>query len=330
MAIEVKKPQSANDLYSQWQNEANAYDQSDGGDETTYADNNGNLVNTDYDPVITFHNWQSTAETYSALVVKMKWKTNDSDGDDQWGAAVSVDGGSTYPYTLVALGTNRNESIQTAQVSIPAGTTLSQIYVKILQDQEKNSDGDTLMIYDIWTEGTYAPTEWLAGQSDGVAGVAGVTKITKKLAGTTDGVAAIAGIAKIAKKLVGGSDGVASVIGALTVVGGEVVEWLAGVVTGVCGVSGTAKITKKLVGATDGTATVSGIAKITKKLVGAVAGAANVAGVAKITKKLSPGVVFMTFHFPDVLANVLTNDALDPTAKIPEYKVCAVRIKKAS
>ena len=27
--------------------------------------------------------------------------------------------------------------------------------------------------------------------------------------------------------------------------------------------------------------------------------------------------------------NVLTNDALDPVAKIPEFKVCAVRIEKA-
>ncbi len=56
----------------------------------------------------------------------------------------------------------------------------------------------------------------------------------------------------------------------------------------------------------------------------------KVTGKAQVSRKASPGVIFMTFHFPDVLANVLTNDALDPTAKIPEYKVCAVRIRKAS
>ena len=55
----------------------------------------------------------------------------------------------------------------------------------------------------------------------------------------------------------------------------------------------------------------------------------TVTGKAKVTRKASPGVIFMTFHFPDVLANELTNDALDPIAKIPEYKVCAVRIRKA-
>jgi formate dehydrogenase major subunit len=35
--------------------------------------------------------------------------------------------------------------------------------------------------------------------------------------------------------------------------------------------------------------------------------------------------VFMTFHFAESATNLLTSDAVDPTAKIPEYKVCAVR-----
>mgnify|MGYP005665903183 CR=1 FL=1 len=42
-----------------------------------------------------------------------------------------------------------------------------------------------------------------------------------------------------------------------------------------------------------------------------------------------PGTVFMPFHFAEAAANVLTNAALDPIAKIPEYKVCAVRVEKA-
>ena len=40
------------------------------------------------------------------------------------------------------------------------------------------------------------------------------------------------------------------------------------------------------------------------------------------------GVVFMTFHFKESAVNLLTHDALDPIAKIPGYKVCAVRISK--
>ena len=50
---------------------------------------------------------------------------------------------------------------------------------------------------------------------------------------------------------------------------------------------------------------------------------------AQITEKSGKGVVFMSFHFHEAAANLLTNAALDPVAKIPEYKVCAVKIKKA-
>jgi len=49
---------------------------------------------------------------------------------------------------------------------------------------------------------------------------------------------------------------------------------------------------------------------------------------AKVTEVSPVGVVFMTFHFAESPTNVLTNPALDPVAKIPEYKVCAVRVEK--
>jgi len=39
-------------------------------------------------------------------------------------------------------------------------------------------------------------------------------------------------------------------------------------------------------------------------------------------------VVFIPFHYAEAAANVLTNPALDPKAKIPEFKVCAVRVEK--
>ncbi len=50
---------------------------------------------------------------------------------------------------------------------------------------------------------------------------------------------------------------------------------------------------------------------------------------AVVTPRGRPGMVFMPFHFRESPANALTNDALDPVAKIPEYKVCAVRIRRA-
>lgn len=51
---------------------------------------------------------------------------------------------------------------------------------------------------------------------------------------------------------------------------------------------------------------------------------------ADVTERIQPGVVFMTFHFPDSAANFLTNPALDPVAKIPEFKACAVRVSKTA
>lgn len=49
----------------------------------------------------------------------------------------------------------------------------------------------------------------------------------------------------------------------------------------------------------------------------------------RTTDRVGKGVVFMPFHFAEAAANALTNTALDPVAKIPEYKVCAVKVEKA-
>jgi formate dehydrogenase alpha subunit len=51
---------------------------------------------------------------------------------------------------------------------------------------------------------------------------------------------------------------------------------------------------------------------------------------ALVTKRPGKGIVFIPFHFKEAAANVLTSStALDPTAKIPAFKVSAVRIEKA-
>ncbi len=36
----------------------------------------------------------------------------------------------------------------------------------------------------------------------------------------------------------------------------------------------------------------------------------------------------MTFHYAETRTNILTHAALDPVAKIPEFKVCAVKIER--
>jgi len=48
-----------------------------------------------------------------------------------------------------------------------------------------------------------------------------------------------------------------------------------------------------------------------------------------VTERVPPGMIFANFHFPAAAANELTLAALDPVAKIPEYKVCAVRVEAA-
>jgi formate dehydrogenase alpha subunit len=48
-----------------------------------------------------------------------------------------------------------------------------------------------------------------------------------------------------------------------------------------------------------------------------------------VTDRVPPGMVYGNFHFPEASINNLTIAALDPIAKIPEYKVCAVKIEAA-
>ena len=51
---------------------------------------------------------------------------------------------------------------------------------------------------------------------------------------------------------------------------------------------------------------------------------------AVVSKRPAQGVVFIPFHFKEAAANVLTSSkSLDPIAKIPSFKVSAVRIEKA-
>jgi formate dehydrogenase major subunit/formate dehydrogenase alpha subunit len=46
-----------------------------------------------------------------------------------------------------------------------------------------------------------------------------------------------------------------------------------------------------------------------------------------ITDRVPPGVVYGNFHFPESSVNTLTNAALDPISKIPEFKYCAVKVE---
>jgi assimilatory nitrate reductase catalytic subunit len=50
---------------------------------------------------------------------------------------------------------------------------------------------------------------------------------------------------------------------------------------------------------------------------------------AQVVKTIRPDTIFIPYHWPgEKAANQLTNRALDPISKIPEYKVCACRVEK--
>jgi formate dehydrogenase major subunit len=49
---------------------------------------------------------------------------------------------------------------------------------------------------------------------------------------------------------------------------------------------------------------------------------------ARVTPEIIRGVMFVPFHYKECAANLLTHNALDPIAKIPEYKACAVKVEK--
>ncbi|MCR5806312.1 MAG: formate dehydrogenase subunit alpha, partial [Oscillospiraceae bacterium] len=54
----------------------------------------------------------------------------------------------------------------------------------------------------------------------------------------------------------------------------------------------------------------------------------EITATARVGRKVSAGETWMPFHFPDSPVNVITNAALDEFARIPEYKVCAIRLEK--
>ena len=57
-------------------------------------------------------------------------------------------------------------------------------------------------------------------------------------------------------------------------------------------------------------------------------GAGRSRWLARADRNVPPGLVFIPFCYAEAAANLLTNPALDPFGKIPEFKFCAARIAK--
>jgi assimilatory nitrate reductase catalytic subunit len=50
---------------------------------------------------------------------------------------------------------------------------------------------------------------------------------------------------------------------------------------------------------------------------------------AVVAPTIRPDTIFIPFHYgPEGTANLLTNNATDPTCKIPEYKACAATVER--
>jgi len=54
----------------------------------------------------------------------------------------------------------------------------------------------------------------------------------------------------------------------------------------------------------------------------------SLTGYARADRGMQRGVLFMSFVYNEAAANILTNDAIDPFGKIPEFKFCAVKLLK--
>src|SRR4030043_670630 len=152
--IEVKKSTLYTDADTSWTNPGQCYDTATAGDETT----EGNIYNAiDADPDITFHTWQTKGQTYTATTLKVKWKTSGGFSVDRFGIQYTKNGGTNWTDPVV-LGVHNETTIQVATVSLDVNQDLTQVQVKVLQDRVGGADKDYVYIYDIWTEGTYAPT----------------------------------------------------------------------------------------------------------------------------------------------------------------------------
>jgi formate dehydrogenase alpha subunit len=54
----------------------------------------------------------------------------------------------------------------------------------------------------------------------------------------------------------------------------------------------------------------------------------SIKAMAEVTTRVPKRVVFSTFHYYEAPVNLLTNAAFDPLSKIPEYKGCAVKVRR--
>jgi len=102
---------------------------------------------------LTYHTWQTTSFTYSALTLKVKYGDNGPATNDTYAINYSIDGGTNWVSLVAAtVGTG---TTQTASVALSASQNLSLVRVELATNKVGPNDGKNMYFYDIWTEGTY-------------------------------------------------------------------------------------------------------------------------------------------------------------------------------
>lgn len=153
MAQEIKKPTTFTEgALLLWTDEANAYDQAGGGDESTYS---YQILDTDEAPSITYHTWGTKGQTYTATTLYVRWQTSITTGDDEVHIEYTKNGGGAWA-DLLAKGINRSAAWTNALIALDANQDLTQVQVRVNSDKVKGADGCDFRISDIWTDGTYS------------------------------------------------------------------------------------------------------------------------------------------------------------------------------
>jgi len=101
---------------------------------------------------ITFHTWQTTAQTYNDLTLKYRYHA-DAGIDDTYAVAYSTDGGNNWiDLTLL---TSQGSPDTTLSVTLSPLQDISQLQVKVYTQKVKGPDGQNIYTRDIWTEGSF-------------------------------------------------------------------------------------------------------------------------------------------------------------------------------
>ncbi len=103
-------------------------------------------------PEITFTTWQTTTYTYTALTLYVNRATTGY-VDDTWDIQYTLNGGTSWLNLDPASSTNATRA--SVSVALTPSQNLSQVQIRHNYVKNKGSDSTRLMIYDIWTTGTY-------------------------------------------------------------------------------------------------------------------------------------------------------------------------------